>query len=127
MRAVHLLSRCRETLFNTTKTAGLSPHQIKAVTEYIRNNLSLDLSLSELAACAALSPYHFARLFKQSTGMAPHRYVIYQRVEYAKELLKQRELSITEVALVSGFAHQGHLSRHFKRLTGLTPKNFRES
>lgn len=127
MRAVHLLSRCRDTSFNTTKTAGLSPYQIRAVTEYIRNNLSLDLSLCELAACAALSPYHFARLFKQSTGMAPYRYVIYQRVEYAKELLKQRELSITEVALVCGFAHQGHLSRHFKRLTGLTPKSFRES
>ena len=125
--AIHLLTRCRDIPRNSNKTVGLSQKQTKQLTEYIRNHLPEDLSLSELAACIALSPYHFARLFKQTTGITPHQYVIYQRVEKAKELLGQRELSVTEVALVCGFAHQGHLSKHFKRILGMTPTAFREN
>ncbi|RUS96592.1 hypothetical protein DSM106972_086150 [Dulcicalothrix desertica PCC 7102] len=86
--AIHLLSRCNIPP-KLTKTGGLSQKQIKEVTEYVLNNLAENLSLSQLAACAALSPFHFARLFKQTTGMTPHQYVIYQRVEQAKVLLQQ--------------------------------------
>jgi AraC family transcriptional regulator len=125
--AIHLLTLCRSIPGDSNKTTGLSQKQTKQVMEYIRNHLPEDLSLSELAACIALSPYHFARLFKQTTGITPHQYVICQRVEKAKELLRQRELSVTEIALVCGFAHQGHLSKHFKRIIGLTPTAFREN
>jgi AraC family transcriptional regulator len=125
--AVHLLSRCRSPLPSERKTVGLSQKQIRQVTDYIYHHLQSDLSLLELAGCVALSPYHFARLFKQATGVTPHQYVIYQRVEKAKELLSQRELSVTEVALLCGFAHQGHLSKYFKRILGLAPTAFRDN
>ena len=70
---------------------------------------------------ANLSERHFSRLFKESTGVSPHQYVIRQRVEKARDLLASTDLPVGEVALVCGFAHQGHLARHFGRLVGVTP------
>jgi AraC family transcriptional regulator len=125
--AIHLLNRYRHPDLDRTQAPRLSTKQIQQVNEYIRDRLSSDLSLAELAACISLSPYHFARLFKQTTKMTPHQYVIYQRVELASKLLSKKELSIAEVALCCGFAHQGHLSKHFKRLTGITPKSYRDN
>jgi AraC family transcriptional regulator len=78
-------------------------------------------SLSELAVLAALSPYHFARLFKASTGYSPHQYVIHRRVERAKLLLSTTHWSLAAIAQAVGFAHESHLALHFKRLTGLLP------
>ena len=92
------------------------------VIDYINNHLEQDLSLIELAAIAQMSPHYFSHLFKQSTGMTPHQYVIRCRVECAKELLLQRKLTIAEIAYKVGFANQSHLNRHFKRLLGVTPK-----
>lgn len=92
------------------------------VTDYISDRLDRELSLNELAAIAQLSPYHFSRAFKQSTGISPHQYVIQCRVERAKQLLQQGKMSIGEIAIACGFSHQSHLNRHFKRLTGVTPK-----
>lgn len=106
---------------------GLSPTQLKLVTNYINDHLDRELSLEELAAITQLSAYHFCRSFKQSTGLAPHQYVIRQRVERAKLLLKDGKLRISEVAIACGFTHQSHLNRHFKRLTGVTPKKFSNS
>lgn len=103
---------------------GLSPTQLRLVIDYINDHLDQELGLEELAAIAQLSAFHFCRSFKRSTGFTPHQYVIRQRVERAKLLLKDRKLGITEVAIACGFTHQSHLNRHFKRLTGVTPKKF---
>ncbi|MBI4781620.1 MAG: helix-turn-helix transcriptional regulator [Oscillatoriophycideae cyanobacterium NC_groundwater_1537_Pr4_S-0.65um_50_18] len=67
---------------------------------------------------------HFCLSFKRSTGFTPHQYGIRQRVERAKLLLKDGKMGISEVAIACGVTHQSHLNRHFKRLTGVTPKNF---
>src|SRR5262249_60369278 len=75
-----------------------------------------------------LSPYHFARRFKESTGLSPHRYIIARRIERAKELLRgEEDLSLGQVAARVGFWDQGHFTRHFKRLVGVTPRRFRRS
>ncbi len=106
------------------RSGGLSPTQLKSVIDHIHAYLDRDLGLEELAAIAQLSPYHFCRSFKQSTGCTPHQYLIRQRVERAKLLLKDGKMRILEVAITCGFTHQSHLNRHFKRLTGVTPKIF---
>lgn len=106
---------------------GLSPSQLALVTEYIYENLDQELDLEQLAAITQLSAYHFCRSFKQSNGFTPHQYVIRQRVEMAKLMLKGGKMAIAEVAIACGFTHQSHLNRHFKRLTGVTPKIFFKS
>ncbi|MCU0541427.1 MAG: AraC family transcriptional regulator [Oscillatoriaceae cyanobacterium Prado104] len=123
---VHLLSRYSTNSPPTAKISknGLSQRQQTQVFEYINVNLDRNLSLSELAAIVQLSPYHFAHLFKASTGISPHQYLIRCRVDRAKQLLILGNLSIAAVAQTVGFASQGHFTSHFKRLVGLTPKAF---
>jgi AraC family transcriptional regulator len=103
------------------RSVGLDRATLRRVSMYIEEHLAEDLSLSELAAVAYLSPYHFARLFKASTGFAPHQYVIGRRIERAKLLLSTTNWSLTAIAHAVGFAHESHLALHFKRLTGLLP------
>jgi AraC family transcriptional regulator len=106
----------------------LAQHKLRAVLEYIHEHLDAELSLYHLAGVAQVSLFHFARLFKNSTGLPPHQYVIAQRVERAKELLRQRDiLPLAEIAVESGFADQSHFTRQFKRLVGVTPRLFQAS
>jgi AraC-like DNA-binding protein len=106
---------------------GLSARRLKSVLGYIRDHLHAALTLRDLAAVAHLSPYHFARRFKESTGLPPHQYIIARRIERAKQLLRgEEELTLAQVAARVGFWDQGHFTRHFKRLVGATPGRFRE-
>jgi AraC family transcriptional regulator len=125
--AVHLLRHFAAPGPADALPGGVLPkHKLRAVVEYIHEHLDAELSLDHLAAVAHLSPYHFARLFKNSTGLPPHQYVIARRVERAKELLRERDRPpLAEVALEVGFADQSHFARHFKRLVGVTPRQFR--
>ncbi len=104
---------------------GLSKRALKDAVDYIGDNLEKDLTLAEIAGAAHMSPYHFSRLFKQSVGLTPHRYVIECRVQRAKELLGGSTLPIAEIALLCGFANQSHLNKHFKRVFGVNPKALR--
>lgn len=101
---------------------GLPNHRLQQVRDYIAAHLDRDLSLLELANLAQMSCHYFSQLFKRSTGLSPHQYVIRARVERAKALLMQGDLSIAEVAKAVGFVDQSHLHRHVKQLTGVTPK-----
>lgn len=83
---------------------GLSKYQLQQAIDYINDSLDQDLSLEAIAAEVGMSQYYFCRLFKQSMGLAPYQYVIQQRVERAKALLKQTKLSLSEIALQCGFA-----------------------
>jgi AraC family transcriptional regulator len=123
--AAHLVSRY-STRQSTMKgyAGGLGEQKLKEVIAYIHAYLDQDLSLAELASLVQLSPYHFARLFKQSTGLAPHQYHIKCRIERAKQLLLVGNLGLAEIACAVGFASQGHLNYHFKRLVGGTPTGF---
>jgi AraC family transcriptional regulator len=105
---------------------GLPPRSLRLVLDYVEANLAGDLSLAELAAVAGVSPRHLLRLFKRSTGLPPHRYVIGRRVEQAKGLLSGSDAPLWRVAKACGFAHQQHLSTHFKRLVGVSPGRYRD-
>lgn len=104
---------------------GLSPLQLRGVKTYIEEHLDRDLSLERLARVASVSTSHFKSLFKRSTGMPVHAYVIQRRVERAKALLLNGDLPITEVALETGFAHASHLARCMRRVLGITPSVLR--
>jgi AraC family transcriptional regulator len=122
---VHLLSR-----YSTSKpslpqpSGGLSEKQLKQIVEYIHEYLDRNVSLAELANVVQLSSYHFTRLFKRAIGIAPHHYQIRCRVDRAKQLLLEKKLSLAEIAHAVGFASQGHLNYHFKRVVGVTPTAF---
>lgn len=103
---------------------GLPERKLNQALEYIHEHLNEDVSLEAIATHLGMSSYYFCRLFKQSIGITPYQYLIQQRIEYAKQLLSQHQLSVTEVALEAGFASHGHLNRYFKRLVGVTPREF---
>jgi len=104
---------------------GLPRMALRRAVDYVGDNLAGDLALVRIARVANVSPYHFSRLFKESTGLSPHQYVIRQRVEKARELLKGTDLPLHEVAAAAGFAHQSHMGRHLKRLLGVSPTRLR--
>jgi AraC family transcriptional regulator len=105
---------------------NLTQHQISIVQDAIYDRLDQDISLKDLAASIGMSVSHFCRLFKQSTGFAPHQYVIMCRVERAQSLLHNENLTIAQIASAVGFADQSHLNRHFKDLLGIPPGALRK-
>ncbi|WHP33373.1 AraC family transcriptional regulator [Trabulsiella odontotermitis] len=108
-----------------TVTGGLAPFVLRNTLAYIEENLSQPLTLAALAQEAALSEYHFARMFRQSMQMAPHQYVMQRRMEKAKELVRYSAMSLTEIALACGFSSASHFSNRFRSATGKTPSQLR--
>ena len=106
---------------------GLTPRALRCVREYIDGHLAANIRLEVLAEVAGLSRCHFARAFKQSVGIAPHGYVMQRRLERAERLLADTELSLSQVALDSGFADQSHFSSCFRKHCGTSPRSFRRS
>src|SRR5256712_7079574 len=88
---------------------GLPECRVRRVAQYVQDNLHRQLRLAELSGLVHMSPYHFARLFKQSTGVSPHRFVVQRRIEQAKALLAAESLSIAEIARSLGFRTPSHL------------------
>ncbi|MEM9509003.1 MAG: AraC family transcriptional regulator [Cyanobacteria bacterium P01_E01_bin.35] len=125
---LHLLRR-----YSTSRIAnknqgddGLPLFLHRRLDEYIQANLSQNLTLSDMAQVTGLSTSHLNRLFKQSQGISLYQYVIRCRIARAKQLLKHPQLAIAEIATQVGFADQSHLTHHFKRHVGVTPKIFKQ-
>ena len=124
--AVHLLRRYAAVPAGLQRLrGGLSREKLMLAVEYIQDQLESGLSVSGIARTVHMSPFHFARLFKQSTGKSPYRYVVQARAKRAKELLKSGKFSIIEIAHRLGFADQSHLTRQLKDVFGATPKMLR--
>jgi AraC family transcriptional regulator len=125
--AVYLMRRLSVTqLKSTPLRGGLAGYRMRRVLDFIDENLSEDLRLATLASVAGISPHHFAELFRKSVGDSPHRYVMGQRVERAKRMLRFADTSIAEIALAAGFVDQSHFSKVFRRLAGASPRTWRE-
>jgi AraC family transcriptional regulator len=107
------------------KNGSGSGFRLRKVLSYIEENLGEDLSLETLAAIGGLSVSHSQRAFRDTVGISVHQYVIQRRVERAKSLLSDQNLSIREVALVAGFSHQSHMAYHLRRLYGCSPMEIR--
>lgn len=125
--AVHLISRFSALEPRAANhPSGLSDARKNQVLDFIEANLDTDICLEDLANLVGISTFYFCRLFKQTMQITPHQYVIRRRIERAKSLLTHSNITIVEVALACGFANQSHLSRHFRRIVGLSPKVFRQ-
>jgi AraC family transcriptional regulator len=104
---------------------GMSGRTLRTVLGYIEDNLNRELSLREIAEVAGLSVSHCKTAFSKSVGTPIHQYVIQRRVERAKQLLAQDELTISQVAAEAGFTHKSHLAFHTRRMFGLSPTGLR--
>jgi AraC family transcriptional regulator len=104
---------------------GLPGYRLKRVLGYIADSLEENITLSQLAAIAGMSPHYFSELFKQSTGHAPHNYVLLKRIERAKQQLRDPKRSIIDAGLDAGFQNPSHFARMFRKLEGTTPSRYR--
>ncbi|ABW31164.1 transcriptional Regulator, AraC family [Acaryochloris marina MBIC11017] len=124
--AVHLL---RHHVTNRpelpTYEGGLPQRQLLKVLDYIDAHLGNEITLADLAVLVDISQFHFGRLFKQSLGRSPYQYLMLQRVERAKTLLKRTNQPIVEIALECGFNSHSQFGRKFRQMTGMTPKVYR--
>jgi AraC family transcriptional regulator len=107
--------------------AGLVDRRLRLAIEFMHDNFGRELALEEIAAAAYLSEYHFARLFKQITGVTPHVYLANVRLERARKLLAETALPISEIAATVGYQSQSHFTKMFKAVTGVTPRSYREA
>ena len=122
----HLLSRYGDKQSVVKKyKGGLTPSQLRTVVEYIHTYLDRDLTLNTLADLIHISPHYFASLFKQSTGLSPHKYITQCRLEKAKQLL-HRDLAIAFICQEVGFKNQSHFTRVFRQHFKITPKAYRD-
>ena len=104
---------------------GLRPRAFQRVREYILAHLAENISNRVLAELVGLSVFHFARSFRQTAGVSPHRFMLESRVERVKHLLVETELSLSQIAIRAGFADQSHCTRRFREFVGITPSRFR--
>jgi len=107
------------------RRGGMPGARLKRVLEYIDANVGRNITLSELSGVVNMRLYYFAVLFRQSTGLSPHQYVLKQRVKRAKELLRNPKLSVLDVSISVGFEQQNNFARAFRRVIGVSPTQFR--
>lgn len=123
---VHLLrhhSSARRPPDDTSR--ALPRYKLERATDYINDNLREDLALKDIARTVSMSPFHFAHAFKRTIGVTPHRYVIERRLEKAKALLLDTNLTVTQIAYQVGYANHSHFSTIFQRFTGRSPRGYR--
>jgi AraC family transcriptional regulator len=108
------------------ETNRLPQRKLQQAIAYINEYLTTDLTIAAIADELEMSQYYFSRLFKQSMGVSPYQYVMQQRVDRAKYLLRTTSLSVAEIALKSGFSNQNQLAIQFRKFTGITPSSYRK-
>jgi AraC family transcriptional regulator len=123
--AAQIFARYSNRASENHPSAKLNKTQLRRSVEFIHENLDKDLTLAEVAAVANMSKYHFAKSFRQMTGIAPHRYLVKVRIEKARKLLTLDTISVEEVANRVGYADKGHFSAQFMKIVGVSPSRYR--
>lgn len=124
---VHRMLRSHSTARTavTPSRHALAPFRLRRALDFIEARLADPIGLTEVAAVTGVSPFHFSRTFRQAMGVSPYAYVLRQRIERARGLLTQSDLSLTAIARQCGFGSQSQFSRTFKRILGTTPGHYR--
>ena len=107
--------------------AGPVDRRLRRALEFMHDNFGREIAVEEIASAAYLSEYHFARFFKQISGVTPHVYLANLRLERARKLLAETALPISEIASMVGYQSQSHFTKMFKSVTGVTPRAYREA
>ena len=106
---------------------GLGPARLRRIRELVRAKMEDELSLDEMAQSVGLSTAHFARMFRKSTGQTPHQFVLRQRLERAKLMLRAPDARVLDVAVACGFKTQQHFAQVFRDLWGVSPTEYRRA
>jgi AraC family transcriptional regulator len=109
-----------------THRGGLGCARLRRIKEFVEAKIEDDLTLCEMAQAVELSTAHFSRMFRKSTGEAPHHFVLRHRVERAKEMLRAAEARVLDVAVACGFKTQQHFARVFRQMCGVSPTEYRQ-
>jgi AraC family transcriptional regulator len=104
---------------------GLPGHRLRLVIDYVRAHVDRDIPLADLANLAGMSPHYFTELFRKTTGQTPHQFVLAERIDRAKRLLRNPTLTALDVAVLVGFADASHFTKVFSRIVGVTPSRYR--
>ena len=107
--------------------SGLAPWQVRIVIDHLESHLSDRTSIAELSGMLNLSRFHFIRAFKKAVGVPPHQFIMQRRIERARELLADRDLTVGDIAKRTGFGGIAQLTRAFRRIVGTTPTSFRRN
>lgn len=121
----YLAARYASASHVNNREANLSPAQKSCLVDYIRENLTSNISVKELAGLVQMSPSHFTRVFKAAFGVTPYRFVMRERIEGAKGMLATTKLSASQISSVYGFSSQSHFAKVFREVTGVTPKQYK--
>lgn len=121
--AIHLLREyCTFPATLKQYEGGLAPYKLKQALNYINDNLDGQIKLQDIAQFLDLSQFYFCHMFKESTGVAPYKYIIQQRVQKAKHLIKNSKSSLADIAYECGFSSQSQMTQHFRKHVGVTPR-----
>ena len=111
-------------LHSWTAQRGLSRRTLALALAYMENNLGESFTLNDLGRAIGISPFHFSRLFRISTGQSPMGYLRRLRIERSKTMLLQGERKKADIAMTLGFSDQSHFTRTFRRMTGVSPGEY---
>ena len=119
-------ARYREGAHADARTPGKEPRAVRRLREHIESHYAEAVTLADLASLVSLSKFHMLRVFHASVGLPPHAFLTRVRILHAQALIRAG-VSLTRVALDTGFSDQSHLIRHFKRALGVTPGAYARS
>ena len=123
--AIHLATNYGRRHAQSRACVGLPPHKLSRVLAFIREHIADAIRVDHLASMLHMSPCHFARMFRQAVGQPPHAYITSQRMRRAKELLRETDMPLVDVAAGAGFQTQAHFTGVFRKHAGVTPRLFR--